>query len=167
MTIIYIDFQDFEQESRNCVVLFSEVRLKMFNRIYLITHLIFLASSYSFAQQKVNYRKKPLVDSAVGIASFYANKFEGKKTASGEIFRQSKMTCAHNTHPFGTDLKVTNLNNGNFVIVKVNDRLHHRNSRLVDLSAAAAKKLDFNGKGVIKVRVEVVKPPQKDLSPPK
>jgi rare lipoprotein A len=64
-------------------------------------------------------------------------------------------------------LKVTNLNNGNFVIVRVNDRLHHRNPRLVDLSSSAAKKLNFDGKGVIKVRVEVIKSPEKDLSPTK
>lgn len=130
--------------------------------------LVFLfASVHSMAQQKPNYRKKPVLDSAVGLASFYSNKFEGKRTANGEIFRQSKMTCAHNTLPFGTELKVTNLSNGNFVFVKVNDRLHHRNPRLVDLSTAAAKKLDFQGKGVIKVRVEVVKPNEKDFSPSK
>lgn len=119
------------------------------------------------AQQRLNYRKKPVLDSAVGLASFYSGKFEGKKTANGDIFRQSQMTCAHNTLPFGTELKVTNLSNGNFVYVKVNDRLHHRNPRLVDLSSAAAKKLDFQGKGVIKVRVEVVKPKEKDFSPSK
>lgn len=167
MIIIYIDLRDFEQESRICVVFFSCTNLKMLNRIYLITLLIFLASSHSFAQQKVNYRKKPIVDSAVGYASFYSNKFEGKRTANGELFRQSKMTCAHNTHPFGTKLKVTNLKNDKFVIVRVNDRLHHRNPRLVDLSATAAKKLNFDGKGVIKVRVEVIKSSERDLSPTK
>jgi rare lipoprotein A len=109
------------------------------------------------AQQKINYRKVPLVDSAVGYASFYSDAFEGKKTANGDIFHQSKLTCAHNTLPFGTRIKVTNLDNGKSVVVKVNDRLHHRNPRLVDLSAAAAKVLKFKGKGVVRVKVEVIK----------
>lgn len=167
MIIIYIDFWPFEQDSRNSVVFFGPINIIILNRIYLIAPLFFLASTHSFAQQKVNYRKIAIVDSAVGYASFYSDKFEGKKTASGELFRQSKMTCAHNTLPFGTELKVTNLMNGHFVTVKVNDRLHHRNPRLVDLSATAAKKLHFDGKGVIKVRVEVIKSAEMDLSPTK
>ena len=93
----------------------------------------------------------------MGYASFYSNKFIGRKTASGEVFRQDKLTCAHNTLPMGTLLKVTNLKNDKTVTVRVNDRLHHRNPRLVDLSNAAAKTLDFKDGGVIKVRVEVLK----------
>jgi len=93
----------------------------------------------------------------VGYASFYSNKFIGKKTASGEIFSQIKLTCAHNTLPMGTLIKVTNLNNDKSVTVRVNDRMHKRNPRIVDLSMAAAKMLDFIGGGVIKVRVEVLK----------
>ena len=112
---------------------------------------------FSSAQGKVNYRKVVQSDSAVGYASFYANKFIGKKTASGEIFSQGKLTCAHNTLPMGTTIKVTNLKNDKSVTVRVNDRMHKRNPRLVDLSMAAAKILDFNGIGVIKVRVEVIK----------
>ena len=109
------------------------------------------------AQGKVNYRNVAQSDSAVGYASYYSNKFIGKKTANGEIFSQNKLTCAHNTLPMGTLLKVTNLNNDKSVVVRVNDRLAKRNPRLVDLSRAAAKILDFNGGGVIRVRVEVLK----------
>jgi rare lipoprotein A len=109
------------------------------------------------AQGKVNYRNVAQSDSAVGYASYYSNKFIGKKTANGEIFSQNKLTCAHNTLPMGTLLKVTNLNNDKSVVVRVNDRLAKRNPRLVDLSRAAAKTLDFNGGGVIRVRVEVLK----------
>ncbi|MFN6374710.1 MAG: septal ring lytic transglycosylase RlpA family protein [Chitinophagia bacterium] len=119
------------------------------------------------AQQKINYRQVPAVDSAEGLASFYADKFEGRKTANGEVFTQGKMTCAHNTLPFGTKIKVTNLNNDKFVIVRVNDRLHHRNPRLVDLTTTAAKQLKFKGKGVVRVRIEVVKPQEKEISPSK
>jgi rare lipoprotein A len=97
-----------------------------------------------------------------GVASFYANKFSGRKTANGEIFNQQKFTAAHNSLPLGTYIRVTNLRNGKTVVVKVNDRLHHRNKRLVDLTYAAAKKLGFVKNGITKVKVEVLgkKPPQ-------
>lgn len=122
-----------------------------------MTVMIMLGPILSVAQKKVNYRNVPQLDSAVGYASFYSNKFIGKKTANGEVFSQDKLTCAHNSLPMGTILKVTNLNNDKSVVVRVNDRMHHLNSRLVDLSRTAAQKLDFKGIGVIKVRVEVQK----------
>lgn len=132
----------------------------MLNKIKfsLLLSLLILGLSNAFAQQKINYRDVPVVDSAEGVASFYSDKFIGKPTANGEIFSQDKLTCAHNTLPFGTKVKVTNLKNGRSVIVRVNDRLHHRNPRLVDLTTRAAKVLGFNRGGVIQVRVEVVKP---------
>jgi rare lipoprotein A len=116
-----------------------------------------------FAQKK-NYRNVPVVDTAVGHASFYADKFIGKKTASGEVFSQEKLTCAHNTYPFGSKVRVTNLKNGKTVILKVNDRLHHRNPRLVDLTRAAASKLDFRKTGIIKVKVELIRPEKENLA---
>jgi len=116
-----------------------------------------------FAQKK-NYRNVPVVDTAVGHASFYADKFIGKKTASGEVFSQDKLTCAHNTYPFGSKVRVTNLKNGKTVILKVNDRLHHRNPRLVDLTRAAASKLDFRKTGIIKVKVELIRPEKENLA---
>ena len=67
------------------------------------------------------------------------------------------MTAAHNKLPLGTRIKVTNLRNKRSVVVKVNDRLHHRNTRLVDLSKAAAAKLGYIGRGITRVRVEVLK----------
>ena len=131
-----------------------------FNKVIVPFFLIFMIMCgpiVSAAQGKVNYRNVAQSDSAVGYASYYSNKFIGKKTANGEIFSQDKLTCAHNTLPMGTLLKVTNLNNDKSVVVRVNDRMHKRNPRLVDLSRAAAKTLDFNGGGVIRVRVEVLK----------
>jgi len=124
----------------------------------LLLSLLILGLNHAFAQQKINYRDVPVVDSAEGVASFYSDKFIGKPTANGEIFSQDKLTCAHNTLPFGTKIKVTNLKNGKSLIVRVNDRLHHRNPRLVDLTTRAAKELGFNRGGVVRVRVEVVKP---------
>lgn len=118
------------------------------------------------AQKKVNYRKVEAVDSAVGLASFYSDWFIGKKTANGEKFSQQKMTCAHNTLPFGTKVRVTDLKNGKSVVVRVNDRLHRHNPRLVDLSKAAAAKLGLRKKGVIKVSVVVIKPDENEPSIP-
>jgi len=96
-----------------------------------------------------------------GIASYYANKFHGRKTASGEIFSQKKFTCACNVLPLGTWVRVTNLRNGRSVVVKTNDRLHPKVKRVVDLTRAAAEKLGFISRGLTRVKVEVLgrKPP--------
>ena len=91
-----------------------------------------------------------------GQASFYANKFIGRRTANGEIFSQQKFTCACNVLPLGTMIKVTNLRNGRWVIVKVNDRIHPRMKRIVDLSRAAAEKLGYISRGLTRVKVELV-----------
>ncbi len=91
-----------------------------------------------------------------GIASFYSNNFEGRITATGEAYSKSQMTAAHNALPLGTWIRVTNLSNKRSVVVKVNDRLHHRNKRLVDLSLAAATLLRYTKKGLTRVKVEVL-----------
>ena len=84
-----------------------------------------------------------------GEASFYHNKFDGRGTSNGEIFRQNKYTCAHKTLPFGTWLKVTRVKNNNVIYVRVNDRLPKSSKRCIDLSFLGAEKLDFikNGRG--------------------
>lgn len=92
-----------------------------------------------------------------GTASYYANKFEGRKTSSGEIFSQKKLTAAHKTLPFGTLLRVTNLSNDSVVVVKVNDRLPQSSTRMIDLSYAAAEQLNFIRKGLTIVKLESVK----------
>lgn len=91
-----------------------------------------------------------------GIASYYSNRFQGKKTASGELFDQEKMTCAHNALPMGTWLRVTNLRNNRSVIVRVNDRLNYHNHRLVDLSRSAAAHLGYVRRGLARVKVTVL-----------
>lgn len=98
---------------------------------------------------------------STGTASFYANKFQGRKTSSGEVFDQNKFTAAHKHLPFGTWLKVTNLSNDSVVWVKVNDRLPKSSKRSVDLTMAAAKQLNFVRKGLTKVRLEISQPPAK------
>lgn len=89
-----------------------------------------------------------------GMASFYNNSFQGRKTASGEIFSQQKLTCASNVFPLGTWLRITNLKNGKTVIVKVNDRMHPRMKRVVDLSKIAAENIGMVNAGVAQVEVE-------------
>jgi rare lipoprotein A len=91
-----------------------------------------------------------------GTASFYSNSFNGKRTANGEIYSHKKMTAACNVLPLGTWIKVTNLRNGKSVIVKVNDRLHSRMKRVVDLSKEAADKLKYIKSGLTRVKVEVL-----------
>ena len=91
-----------------------------------------------------------------GIASFYHDKFEGRPTATGEIFDNDKFTAASNTLKLGSFVKVTNLSNMEVVYVKINDRMAKSNDRLIDLASIAAKKLSFHKKGITKVKVEVV-----------
>lgn len=91
-----------------------------------------------------------------GQASYYASKFHGRKTASGEIFNHDNLTAACNVLPLGTWVKVTNLKNGKSIIVKTNDRLHTKTRRIIDLTKAGAKKLDFIKRGLTRVKIEVL-----------
>jgi rare lipoprotein A len=91
-----------------------------------------------------------------GTASFYANKFEGRQTANGEIFSQKKLTGASNILPLNQWVRVTNMRNKLFVILRITDRMHKNNKRLIDLSKAAAKKLKYTGYGLAHVKVEVI-----------
>lgn len=92
-----------------------------------------------------------------GRASYYADKFQGRKTANGETFRQSGKTAAHKTLPFGTKVTVKNLNNGKTVKVRINDRGPFVAGRIVDLSKKAAKKIDMVNAGVVPVEIRYKK----------
>lgn len=131
-------------------------------RILLALILLLQAQKVLHAQSAADsirrvHRSTPAPSVDTGVASYYHSKFQGRITASGEPYDQEKMTAAHNRLPLGTRIKVTNLRNKRSVIVRVNDRLHHRNTRLVDLSRAAAAKLGYIGRGITRVRVEVLK----------
>ena len=89
-----------------------------------------------------------------GKASYYADRFEGRKTASGEVFDQSKSTAAHKTLPFGTKVTVKNLKNGKTVSVRINDRGPFVKGRIIDLSKTAAQKIDLVQAGVANVQVK-------------
>jgi rare lipoprotein A len=89
-----------------------------------------------------------------GTASYYANSFNGKKTANGEIFSQKKFTGASNSLPLNTWVRVTNLRNGKSVVVKITDRMHKKMKRVIDLSRVAAGQLSYISDGLTKVKVE-------------
>jgi rare lipoprotein A len=91
-----------------------------------------------------------------GKASYYADKFEGTPTASGEKYRHNKLTAAHKTLPFGTRVKVTNVSNNESVVVVINDRGPYVEDRIIDLSKSAADKLGFINQGLADIRLEVI-----------
>ncbi|SRR5712691_8301852 len=94
----------------------------------------------------------------VGTASWYGEFFDGKMTASGEDYDMYDMTAAHPTLPLGSYVRVTNLRNGRAVVVKVNDRGPIVAGRIIDLSYGAAQILEFQNRGLQKVRLDIVKP---------
>jgi rare lipoprotein A len=96
-----------------------------------------------------------------GLASWYGGKFQGRPTASGEIYDAAQMTAAHKSLPFGTVVRVTNLENGRVVVVRINDRGPFVAGRIIDLSRAAALALGMAGSGVARVQVE----PLEDYAP--
>ena len=96
----------------------------------------------------------------VGTASWYGPRFHGKETASGETFNQYALTAAHRTLPLGTEVKVTNVETGQSVYVKINDRGPYVKGRHLDLSQAAAKQIGLIKPGVAKVKIESKIPPQ-------
>ena len=103
-----------------------------------------LHSSFIFAQEPQK-----------GKASYYSKRATGSRTSSGERLHHDSLTCAHRTHPFGTMLKVTNVQNGKSVVVKVIDRGPYGRGRIIDLSWGAAKELGILSQGVAMVTVEL------------
>jgi len=91
-----------------------------------------------------------------GLASYYANKFHGKPTASGELYDKEGLSAAHKTLPFGTMVKVTRIDNGNNVMVRINDRMPKSNKRSIDLSFKAAQEIDLIYVGIGKVSLEIL-----------
>lgn len=128
--------------------------MKKFIKYFLIFTLLY-SLSCSVAKEKketsnyVFYQK--------GNASWYGPGFNGKKTASGEIFNMNKLTAAHKKLDFGTIVRVTNLNNNKRVIVIINDRGPFAKGRIIDLSKKAALTIDMINDGVVPVKIELLK----------
>lgn len=96
------------------------------------------------------------IESVTGFASFYADAFDGKMTANGEIYNMYELTAAHKTYPFNTMIRVVNLANNKTVIVRINDRGPFVENRIIDLSLGAATQLGMDKTGVQEVRLEII-----------
>lgn len=107
--------------------------------------MLFLCLNFSYSKK---------IKKEIGIVSFYGKKHNGKKTASGEKFDMNSYTAAHRSLKFGTFLKVTNLSNKKYVVVKVNDRGPFSSNRILDLSESASKKI--GNFGLAKCKIEVI-----------
>jgi len=111
----------------------------------------------SFKNSDEANKDKKSTNIITGLATYYAQKFEGGLTATGEIFRHSKLTAASNVFALNTWVKVTNLLTGTSIIVRINDRMHPsmtKKGRVLDLTMAAAKQLHIVSRGVAKVKIE-------------
>ncbi|GAA4435173.1 hypothetical protein GCM10023188_26970 [Pontibacter saemangeumensis] len=127
----------------------------IYNRkCYILSVIIFLfiGISQPLSAQSIKTQK--------GEASWYGSKYHGRKTSSGELYNKNKMTAAHKTLPFGTKVKVTNLDNDESVIVRINDRGPFVGDRIIDVSEVAARKLEFHAQGIGNVKVEVLELPE-------
>jgi rare lipoprotein A len=92
-----------------------------------------------------------------GLASYYADKHQNRKTANGELYKHNLKTAAHKKLPFGSNVKVTNMSNGKSVIVKINDRGPFVKGRVIDLSKSAFSSIGSTSSGLINVKIEVIR----------
>jgi rare lipoprotein A len=115
------------------------------------TGAVSISASISHAQEMV-----AIVQTATGVASWYGGKFHGRRTASGETYNQHALTAAHRTLPFGTEVVVTNENNGRSVVVRINDRGPFSGGRVIDLSHKAATQIGMINSGTARVRLEII-----------
>jgi rare lipoprotein A len=112
---------------------------------YIVFIFFLLVWAFSYSQIKER-----------GKASYYADKFQGRRTASGEIFDNNKLTAAHNTLEFNTMVRVTNVSNNKSVEVRINDRGPFVQGRIIDVSKSAAARIDMIAQGVVDVEIEVI-----------
>jgi rare lipoprotein A len=137
-------------------------------KMLLVLSVLMCAFFASMAQKKMDSvvlnKKRNVPATQFGVASFYADKFEGRPTCTDEIFTQKKLTAACNTLPLNCWIKVTNLGNNKNVLVRVNDRMHPANPRLIDMSKSAAVALGYTGHGLTKVKIQYMgkKKPEED-----
>jgi rare lipoprotein A len=127
--------------------------MKIFFRAFLMILLVLVTQVKA---QEPAVASTPEIKTYFGTASYYADKFKGRKTANGDNYDPENLTAACNVLPLGTWIKVTNLKNRKTVLVRTNDRLHPKMNRLVDLSKAAALILVYAKSGLTKVKVEVL-----------
>ncbi len=121
--------------------------------VFFIAVSFFIAGCFGNPRPRI-YNIPP---GATGMASWYGPGFNGNRTANGERYNMNGISAAHKTLPFGTVVRVTNLNNGRSVDVRINDRGPFVKNRVIDLSKGAAKKIDMITAGVVPVRLQILK----------
>lgn len=119
-------------------------------------HRILILVFFAFTWHTDLFAQVSLGKTETGRASYYSTRFHGKKTSCGEVHKSTELSAAHRSYPYNTMLEITNLNNNEKVIVRVNDRGPYSKNRLVDLSKEAARVLGILAKGVAQVSVRVV-----------
>lgn len=118
--------------------------------------LVSILSVAACSSMQPNKNKNWLGYTQTGIASYYADKHQNQKTASGEIYQHKLKTAAHKTLPFGANVKVVNIENNKSIVVKINDRGPFRKGRIIDLSKSAFMEISDANQGLLKVKIEVV-----------
>jgi rare lipoprotein A len=141
---------DMDQFSQRC----AKVQLKLVGLGLMIAGVVVAGFLAACGPRDMNHGKPPFEQ--VGMASYYARSLHGRQTASGEKYNENTLTAAHPRLPFGTRLKVTNLNNGRTVEVRVNDRGPFVRRRVIDLSYEAARKLGMLQDGVARVEIRIL-----------
>ena len=142
--------------------------MRALSLLLLTTALAFSAglAKLPAAQSNSRGRSTSAPGPETGVASYYADKYHGRPTASGEIFDTYKLTAAHGTLPFGTVVRVTNQENQRSVTVRINDRGPFVPGRIIDLSRAAAKQLLLEKAGLATVKIEIIPATTGELSKP-
>jgi rare lipoprotein A len=108
------------------------------------------------AEDFEKYKDAEVLESVTGVASYYADKYNGRVTYGGEVYDMNGISAAHPTYQMGTVIRVTNLSNNKSAIMRINDRMPYRPDRIIDLSLGAARELDMVRDGITEVRVDVL-----------
>jgi rare lipoprotein A len=124
--------------------------------VLLFLFLLLLATGCATSRPTVSRPTDAAAGFQVGIASFYADKYHGKPTASGELYNKNGLTAAHRSYPFGTRVRITNLQNERSVVVRVNDRGPFVSGRVIDVSLAAARELEMTRNGLARVQIDAL-----------
>ena len=141
------------------------VPLALSNKKLLLGALIALIGLALSACAPYQARRVPLRYHSVGVASWYGPGFHGRRTASGERYNQRELTAAHKTLPFGTSIRVTNVDNGKSVVVRITDRGPFVRGRVIDLSRAAAEAIGMMGAGTAKVELSTLEMADNEEAP--
>jgi peptidoglycan lytic transglycosylase len=137
--------------------------MELLRKILPIIALLFLPFFFpnkSISRESTAHNYTRRIHSQIGVASWYGAHWHGKETASGERFNMHNYTAAHRSLPIGTIARVTNLENGKGVVVRINDRGPIKKGRIIDLSHAAAKSIGMAKDGTAKVKVDVIATPK-------